>query len=177
MASTLFHMDAANLFVGDDDPRNSQFQVLRNIKIPALTEKTKDHTGGGAMATVELGMAVFEAFTLDFSLEGFNPEVMKYVGIRSRQKFTVRGNIRDIRTHEDKELRAIVEGKMVKYEPSQFERDSGMTSDYQIKEIMFYHLYFAGAEKVYFDYMAGPAGVRIDGIPVFDNMARNLGLA
>ncbi len=177
MASTLYHMDVATLFVGDDDPRNSQFITLRNVKIPALTEKTKDHTGGGAMSSLELGMGVFEAFSLDFSLEGFNPDVMKFVGQRNRLPLTIRGNVRDVRTHENKELRAIVQGKMVKYEPSQFERDSGMNSDYQVKEIVFYHLFFAGQEKVYFDYFTGPAGIRIDGTPVMDDVARNLGMA
>jgi len=177
MAATLFNMDSANLFVGDDDPSNSQFLTLKNIKVPSITEKTKEHTGGGASASIELATGIIEAPTLTFGLEGFNPDVMTRVLQQSRLKYTVRGNIRDVRSHEEIPLRAIVQGKMTKYEPSQFEKDSGMSSDYEIKEIVFYHLFFNNQEKIYFDYFAGPAGLRINGIPVQQARARNLGLA
>lgn len=177
MPATLFNVDSANLFVGDDDPTNSQFLTIKNVKIPGITEKTKEHTGGGAAAAIELSTGIIEALTLSFSLAGFNPDVMTRVLGRERIKYTMRANVRDIRTHAELPLRAIIEGKMTKYESSQFEKDSGMDSDYEVKEIIFYHLYFNNKEKFYFDYFAGPGGVRVDGVPAFAARARNLGLA
>lgn len=177
MAGTIFNMDSANLFVGDDDPTNSQFLTLKNVKIPGIIEKTKEHTGGGASASIELGTGIIQAPVLTFSLEGVNPDVMTKILQPQRLKYTIRGNIRDLRTHDEIPLRAIVQGKMVKYESSQFEKETGMSTDYEIKEIVFYHLYFNNREKIYFDYFSGAAGIRIDGVATQQARARNLGLA
>jgi len=116
---------------------------------------------------------------LSFQLEGFNPRaVSRFMpGAPSRVKYTIRGNVRDIRDHTDLEIRAIVEGRMTKYEPSEFEKDSGMTSDYEIKETVLYQLFFGQQEKFYFDYFRGPAGLRMDGQPMYPAVARNLGMA
>lgn len=179
MPATLFNLDAANLFVGDDDPTNSQFLTLKNVKLPGMEEQTKEHMGGGAVASIRLGMRSFSIAALTFTLEGFNPTVMtRFMPVAAQRiKYTVRGNIRDIRTHEDISMRAIVEGRMTKSELSDFKKDDGVTTDYEINEILFYHLYFGAEEKIYFDYWAGPNGLRIDGVDALPGVARNLGLA
>jgi len=179
MPSTLFNLDAANLFVGDDDPTRSQFLALKSIKIPGLEEQTKEHTGGGAIATLSLGMRVFKVSPLTFTLEGPNPDVLPSFmsPAAARKKYTIRGNVRDVRTHDDIELRAIVEGRMTKIEISEYKKDDGITSDYEINEITFYHLFFKGAEKIYYEFFSGPAGLRIDGAPALQGVARNLGIA
>jgi phage tail tube protein FII len=178
MAATIFNMDSANLFVGDDDPTNSQFLVLRNIKFPSLEEATKDHDGGGAVGTLTMGMRKLEALSLPFQLEGFNPSVMnKFMPITGRTKYTIRGNMRDIRDHTDKEIRAVIEGRMTRAEMSEFSKDDGINTDYEIREIVFYELFADGDEKFYYDYFSGPKGVRVDGQEIFPVVARNLGLA
>lgn len=179
MPATLYNLDAANLFVGDDDPTNSQFLTLKNVKLPGLEEQTKEHLGGGAVFSIRLGMRSFSIAPLAFTLEGFNPTVMtRFMPIGAqRVKYTIRGNIRDVRTHEDIALRAIVEGRMTKSEISDFKRDDGITTDYEINELLFYHLYFGADEKIYADYLAGPNGVRIDGKAALPGVARNLGLS
>ncbi len=175
MTSVLYHMNAANLFVGDDDPNNSLFMVINSVKIPGLTEKTKSHSAAGAMSDLELAMGSYEPIMLGFTCEGVNPDVMARMG--QRIKYTMRGNLVNVRTGIDTEIKAVLEGKMVKYEPSGFEKDKGITSDYEIKEVVSYALWVGGQEKIYLDYFAGPIGVRIDGVQTKLQQARNLGLA
>lgn len=179
MAATLLTMNSAVLFIGDASPDKAEFLTISTVKIPALEETTKEHLGGGAMAGIDLGMRVIKAPMLGFKLHGFNPDVMdKFMpGTPGRIKYTVRGNVRDAREHTDLEIKAIIEGRMSKYEPSDFKRDDGMDSDYEIKEVTFYQLYFDGAEKFYFDYFSGPMGFRVNGVAPHTAMARNLGLA
>ncbi len=179
MPATLFNLDSANLFVGDDDPTNSQFLTLKTVKIPGMEEQTKDHMGGGAVASIKLGMRSFTIAPLSFSLEGFNPDIMpRFMPAGpARIKYTIRGNVRNIRTHEDLPLRAIVEGRMTKAEISEFKKDDGVSTDYEINEVLFYHLYFGNQEKIYFDYWAGPNGLRMDGVSTLQGVSRNLGLS
>lgn len=178
MSANILHMDSANLFAGDDDPNNSQFLVIKDITLPSLEETVKDHTGGGAAMSIEIGMRVIEKLMLRFKLEGFQPEVSnKFMPLTGRTKYTVRGNIRDIRDHTELGVEAIVEGRMTKVEVSEFDREKGVDTDYEIKEILFYQVLLGGQEKFYFDYFSGPAGVRVDGNLVFAAQARNLGLA
>lgn len=176
--STIYNVDTANLFIGDDDPTDSQFLVLKNIKIPSLEEKTKEHAGGGATAAITLGMRSFKLGALTFSLEGFNPNVLpRFMPVGTgRIKYTIRANVRDVRTHEDIPLKAIVEGRMTKVEMSDFKKDEGISNEYEINEMLFYHLFFGPQEKIYFDYWSGPRGLRIDGVSPLDQVARNIGL-
>jgi phage tail tube protein FII len=179
MPATLYNLDAMNLFVGDDDPTDSQFLTMQNVKIPGLEEQTKEHAGGGAISSIDLGMRYFKIAPLTFTLQGFNPTVMpRFMPAGAQRiKYTARGNIRDVRTHDDIALKAIVEGRMTKVEISDFKRDDGVTTEYEIKEILFYQLFIGDAEKIYFDYWAGPSGLRMDGNLILGGMARNLGLA
>jgi len=172
-------MDMANLFVGDDDPSNSLFHVIKNIKFPSLEETTKEHMGGGAVVGLEIGMRSIKPVNLTFQVEGMAPDTSaRFMPANpARIKYTVRGNMRDLKTHEDLEVRAIVEGRMTKVEYSEFDRDKGMTTDYEIKEVFFYSLHIGGIERLYFDYWAGPSGIRIDGATRYQAVARNLGLA
>ncbi|WP_378952052.1 phage major tail tube protein [Mesorhizobium sp. ANAO-SY3R2] len=179
MSSPLYNLDAANMFVGDDDPGESLYTILKSVKFFGLEEATKDHLGGGAVTNIKLGMRAYTLSPIAFTLEGLAPNVQKRimpVGAQ-RIKYTIRGNVRDIRSHDDIPLRCVVEGRMTKAEISEFERDKGVSSSYEINEMLFYHLHLGAEEKFYFDYWAGPNGLRIDGVPVLQGMARNLGLA
>jgi P2 family phage contractile tail tube protein len=179
MAATLYELDMANIFAGDEDPTNSQHLAIEDVKLPQLQEKTKEHAAGGAVFGVKIGLRLFEPLEQTFKLRGFNPEVMNKFGVNSptRRKYTTRGNVRDLRTGATFAAVAVVQGRMVKVEPSSWKRDDGLANDYTIDEIVFYQLMLNGAEKYYFDYFAGPIGWRVDGVAQFADEARNLGLA
>ena len=177
MANTLYILDAAALFLGDEDPTDAETITIKSVKIPALKEKTKSHMGGGATMEVNLGMRALEPLEFTFKLEGFNPKAMgQLMPAAGRLKYTVRGSIRDVKAGTDIGVRAIIDGRMTSYEPSEFSRDQGIESDYMFAEIMGYQLFLNDVEKFYFDYFGGFTGVRIDGDQPFRGVARNLGL-
>lgn len=177
MANTLYIMDAAALFLGDEDPTDAEIITIKSVKIPALKEKTKSHMGGGATMEINLGMRAIEPLEFTFKLEGVNEKAMsQLMPVAGRLKYTVRGNIRDLRSGADIGIRAIIDGRMTSYEPGEFSRDNGMESDYMFAEIMGYRLIVNDVEKFYFDFFAGPLGVRVNGVQIFRGQARNLGL-
>ncbi|KAB0269072.1 phage major tail tube protein [Microvirga brassicacearum] len=177
--ATLYEMDAANLFCDDLDPSNSQFLALEEVRIPALQEKTHEHTGGGAAMTMRMGMAVFEALELTFKLRGINPDVMNKIMTpgRSRKKYTILGNVRDIEAATEFSAKVVIEGRLTKVDMGTFSRDSGISTDYQVDEITHYELWLNNQEKYYINVFRGPPGIRIDGAPVYAGMGRNLGLS
>lgn len=176
--NTIFNLDAANLFIGDEDPNDSQFLTLKDVTLPSLNESTRSHMPAGGAMAIEIGNRQIDAFQMSFNLDGFNPDVItRFMPTApNRIKYTIRGNMRDLRAGTDIECRAVVEGRMTQASMGAFSKDGGVQSEYQISEIVMYELYFDGNEKFYFDVFAGLAGCRRDGAPMFDQAAANIGL-
>lgn len=178
MPATLFTMDAAIIYIGDTGLDGAEYLSINSVKIPALKEVTKDHQGGGASMGISLGMGLIEKLELTFKLQGINPTTMvKFMSpARRRIDYTIRGSYRDLTSQNEYPVKAIVNGRMMSVEAGEFQRDQGIETDYMIGEIFRYQLWLDGIEKFYFDYPAGPAGIRIDGQLPFQGQARNLGL-
>lgn len=174
--STIYNLDSANLFTGDDDPDHSQFLVINSIKFPMLEEETKEFKPGGGVMGIEIGQKSIKALSLGFKLFGFNPRVMNRF-MDGKEHYTIRGNLLDVKKQEDLKVVCVVHGRMVKVDMGDFKKGDGTESDYEIKEITKYKLHIDGDEKYYFDFFAGPGGVRVNGKKVFRRAARNLGLA
>lgn len=174
--STIYNLDTANLFVGDDNPDESQFLVLKSVKVPSLEENTKDFQPGGGVAGISYGMRSIMPLVTTFTLEGINPKVMPYFMRTRRVPYTIRGNLTDVRTQADIPLVAVLHGRMIKVDVGEFAKQNGVESMYEIREVVKYELRIDGTEKVYFDFFAGPGGVRIDGETVFNDVARNIGI-
>ncbi len=176
MSKTIYNLDTANLFVGDDDPENSQFLTLMSVKIPSLEEATRTIEPGGGIVAIDFGLRKINALSISFGLSGINPDVMPKFMPSRRTAYTIRGNISDVRTQEDIPLVATIQGRMTKLDVGEFKKGGEVNSDYEIKEIVHYMLKIGDQEKFYMDAFAGPNGVRIDGVPVFRDVARNIGL-
>jgi len=173
-----YEMEAANLFVGEPDPQLSQGLTLEGLKLPALQEKTRGHTGGGALAEIRLGTRVFEPFEFSFTLRGINPDIMdKIMSATGRLSYFVLGNVRNVITGVEMPGRAVIEGRMTKADMGQLGGDRGFSTDYQIDDVIHYSLLLDNREKYWFQYQDGPLGWRVNGNVVFMNMARNMGLA
>ena len=52
--SSLYILEAANLFCGDHDPTASKHLALQELKLPALEEMTQDHMPGGGRVQIEI---------------------------------------------------------------------------------------------------------------------------
>lgn len=174
--STIYHMDAAALYVGDEE--NGHHLDLVNVKPPALEEMYEDIIGAGAGMQVEIPMAAINKIMVPFQLKGFAPDMQKHFMGLTRKRFTIRGNVFNIRTEENVPCRMIVEGKIKKSEVGQFQKANGVDSDFEIGGIYFYQMFYdGGASPLYeFDYFAGIGGIVVDGERPFAGKARNIGL-
>ena len=175
--STIYNLDSANLFTGDDDPTKSEFLVIESIKFPTLEESTKEFKPGGGVMSIDLAMKSLKSLTLGFKLFGLQPRVMGKFMKETKDHYTIRGNLYDVKTQENLKVVGVVFGKMVKADMGEFKKEDGVSTDYEIKEVTKYKLHVAGDEKYYFDFFAGPGGVRVNGQKIFKQAARNLGLA
>jgi P2 family phage contractile tail tube protein len=174
--STIYNLDSANLFTGDDDPNKSEFLVIETIKWPSLEEATKEVKPGGGAMSIDLGMKSMKQLTLGFKLFGLQPRVMGKFMKADKDHYTIRGNLFDVKAQENLKVVGVVFGRMVKADMGEFKKEDGVSTDYEIKEITKYKLHVDGDEKYYFDFFAGPAGVRVNGNKIFNRAARNLGL-
>lgn len=175
-APGILHVDAATLFVGDDDPTNSLHQVIKGVKLPPITEKTRDHAPGGGPMGVKLGMRKIEALEPTFKAEGINPTVKNKLFPGTRTMYTMRANIRDIGRQVDIPLKAIISARLMEVDMDEFGTDDSLETSYKLAEVMYYQVFIDNTERWYFNFDEGYAGVRIDGQPVFRQVAANLGL-
>lgn len=175
MSNSLLHLTASNLFVGSNVDA-SQALVLKSQSLPKLTEKTKDFSPGGGPMDIELMLMKLEKLTSQFKLEGANPSVMSKFMSGRQELYTARGNLFDVSTQTNVGIMALMRGKMSEVDMGDIGGDDGMETSYQITEIMHYEVAFDGQEKYYFDFLEGYRGIRIDGVPVYADVARNLGL-
>lgn len=151
--STLYVVEAANLFVGDHDPSNSQHLAIRELQLPNLQAMYVDHHAGGARVQIEIEVGI-EKLEPTFKLAGFDPKLLEQFGLSTKLKniFTAYGEVKDRRTGKSYELKAIMEGRLGKIEGDAFQRGEVMTHDYGINEITHYEVWFDNQEKIVWDF-------------------------
>lgn len=160
--ANLFVMEAANLFCGDHDPSASKHLTLSELQLPNLNESFQDHHPGGSMVGIEIAVGV-QKLEPTFKLAGWDPDLITQFGVGSRLKrvFTAYGVIRNKRTGEAIEAKAIMEGRLGKIEGEAFKRGELQSHDYAINEVLHYELWFDKQEKFYWDFFTGE--FRLDG--------------
>lgn len=162
--ANLFIMEAANLFCGDHDPKASKHLTLTELQLPSLQEVFQDHHPGGSPVGIEVAVGV-QKLEPTFKLSGWDPDLLTQFGVGSKNKrtFTAYGVIRNKRTGEAIEAKAILEGRLGKVEGEAFKRGEMQSHDYAINEVTHYELWFDRAEKFYWDFFT--ADYRLDGVP------------
>lgn len=163
MAVNFYMMEAVNLFCGDHDPSSSKHLTLTEFQLPALNEKYQDHHPGGSPVGIEVNVGI-EKLLPTFKLAGFDPDLLDLFGLgrTGNKMFTGYGVIRDKRSGEAIEAKAIIEGRLGKVEPEAFQRGEMHSHDYAINGVMHYELWFAGREKFYWDFFT--ATWRVNGV-------------
>ncbi len=174
--SSLFILESANLFVGNADPTNSKHLAIKELKLPSLEENTVDHMPGGSRVQIEVSVGV-NKLEPTFKLAGIDPALLGEFGLGKRLKniFTAYGQIVDRRTGDSIELKAVMEGRLGKIEQDAFQRGEVQATDYAIKEVTHYELWWAGAEKIYWDFWTNEW--RVDGTDQNSEMNRILRIA
>lgn len=163
MSGNLYVMEAANLFAGDHDPTASKHLTLSELALPALQEIFQDHHPGGSKVQVEIAVGI-QKFTPTFKMTGWDPDLLVQFGLNSRSTnvFTAYGVIRNKRTGDAIEAKAIMEGRLGKVEAEAFKRGELQGHDYAINGLMRYELWFGGREKVFWDFFS--TEWRLDGV-------------
>lgn len=176
MSGNIFIMEAANLFVDNEDPTASQHLTLSELALPTLEETYQDHHAGGSRVAIEVAVGI-QKLTATFKLAGWNPDVMTKFGLgaRARRPFTAYGVIRDKRSGTAIEAKSVMEGRLGKVEAEAFSRGDMQSHDYAINEILHYELWFGETEKFYWDFFTGEW--RVDGVPQNDDERAILGIA
>jgi phage tail tube protein FII len=188
MTATVYTMESANLICGDVTPNEqgaapgiSTHLVLQELKLPGLEENYVDHTPGGAPIAIEIPthMNKLEA---TFNLAGWDPGVMIFVGqnIRTYQRFTAYGLIRDRRSSQALQATAIIEGRMGRVNPTAFRKGDLMAHEYSLRSIVHYELWMqmnadATPSEIYFwDFFTSTR--RIGQVDLNDDMIRVLAI-
>ena len=161
--STMYVMEAVNLFCGDDDPTASKHLTISELKLPDLNEQFADHAPGGGRVGIELPVGI-EKLNAPFKLNGFDPQLMTQFGLgtRAAMNYTAYGSIVDRRTGRAIEAKSLMEGRLGKVNPDAFQRGELQGHEYAIHAITHYELHFDGEEKFYFDFFTN--SWRVDGI-------------
>jgi uncharacterized protein len=141
MASTLYVMEAANIFCGDADPSLSHHLDIRNVKLPELVENFVDHAPGGAPWAIEIDTHI-NRLEATFDLAGWDANVMSILASWSlpNRNFTVWGVIRDRQSGTPLEGQAIIQGRLGRVNPQPWRRGELQHHEYSIRSITGYQL-------------------------------------
>lgn len=171
--STIYMMEAANLFCGDHDPTASKHLTLSELQLPSLSEMFQDHHAGGSKVQIEVAVGI-NKLEPTFKLAGWDPDLLSQFGLggRAPKIFTAYGVIRNKRTGEAIEAKAIMEGRLGKVESEAFARGEMQSHDYAINEVVHYELWFGGREKLFWDFYTSEW--RVDGVSQNDDERRIL---
>lgn len=163
MPANFYVQEAANLFCGDHDPSASKHLTLAEMALPALQEIYQDHHPGGSMVQIEVALGV-EKLLPTFKLAGDDPDMLSLFGLGRKKTnvFTSYGLIRDKRTGNAIESKAIMEGRLGRIEAEAFQRGEFKSHDYAINGVVHYELWWAGKERLYWDFFT--TEFRIDGV-------------
>lgn len=142
-------LEAANLFVGDTG--DSTHLVLAELKLPNVQENYQEHQAGGARFAIEVDMFV-ERLDAGFILLGWQPDILRLMNREQLQTFTVYGLLRNKKTNEAQELKAIMRGRLGKADPISFTRGTLQGLEFAIRAIVYYQLIIARQEIFRFDW-------------------------
>lgn len=139
--STLYIMESANLFAGDNRPDQSNHLALQEIKLPGIEENFVDHVAGGAPVGIRINTHI-NPLEATFNLAGWSPNVKTLIGTweQALQHFTAYGVIRDRLTGRAMRGQAIMWGRLSRANPTAFRKGDLQAHEYAINGLTHYEL-------------------------------------
>jgi phage tail tube protein FII len=151
MSNNLYIMEGVNLFCQDTTvAENSQHLTLSEMKLPGLDTNYADHLAGGAPVAVEVDLYV-QHLEATFTLAGWQPEVMEVFKI-PQNVFTAYGAVRDRRSGQVYQGKAVLQGQLGRVNPTAWTRGAILHHEYSIRSIMHYELYLDQERIYYWDF-------------------------
>lgn len=135
------NMICGNVGGGPSAPGISTHLTLSELKLPGMEEAYVDHMPGGAPVSIEVPMHI-NRLECTFNLAGFNPDVMRLLGSanRSLQIFTANGLVRDRRSGEALKAQAVIQGRLGRVNPTNFQKSNLFQHEFSIRSIVSYKL-------------------------------------
>lgn len=155
MANTLLILEAANLYMGDDDPQNSKHLTLDEISLPDLQAVYAAHHPGGSFVEMEIEVGVSK-LVASFKLKGWDPQALGQFGLGSKKNnvYTVYGMLRDKIDGSAKQVKAIMRARLGGARPDGWSRGQLQGFQYQLSELTHYQLHVDNSEVFYWDWAA-----------------------
>ena len=152
--ANIYMLEAASLFLGDDDPSAGKHLQLDSLGLPKLEYQTVDHNGAGAAGEIALSMDTISKLEPSFKLAGFDEDSYRLFGIGTRdpQTFTARGVVRSKIDGNKVPAKAIIRGIIGSVDPGTFEMGNKFGHDHTITEVSRYSLTLGDKELFYWDY-------------------------
>jgi P2 family phage contractile tail tube protein len=153
MSQNIFILEAANLYCGDFDTSLSQHLTISELKLPNVEENYVDHQAGGSPFTIEVD-TILQRLEATFVLVGWSPEVATMIGSWevAQNVFTAYGVVRDRRSGDAIEAKAIMGGRLGRANPANWTRGGLQHWEYSIRAITHYELYLEGNEMYFYDF-------------------------
>lgn len=164
MSGTFYVMEAVNLFCGEHDPSKSKHLTLAELKLPDLAAIYADHHPGGGLVGIEVEVGVSK-LEPTFKLNGIDPDLLSEFGLgsaRHRNIFTAYGGVRDQRTGQAIECKAIIQARLGRIAPDAFQRGELQGHEYAMNSVVHYELWFGGKPKIEWDFFTSLW--RVDGV-------------
>lgn len=154
MANDIFVWEAANIFLGDDDPGATNHLTLLSVQLPVFAQTMISYSPGGAVVAMQFPTTMLMEQNISFKLAGSDPDRLTKIGLgtSARQNFTVYGSVRAKRDNKLIQFRAVAHGVITSIGRSEFSRGSGTDLDFQISSIDRYKEYHDNREIYVLDF-------------------------
>ena len=156
-----------NLYVGDEPVSEaSKHLELEELKLPDLEENLQTFEPGGSVGAVQVAMGLKE-MEASFKLKAWDPYTMAHFGLGAaeRRRFTGYGALIDEVSGVEKDIVAVMEGRLSKVEGEAMKKGDLAGHDYTISGIWFYRLSVGGTEL--YQISINPPRRRIAGVDKF----------
>ena len=132
-----FIWEAANIYLGDEDPGASNHLTILDLQLPGMAQTMIDYTPGGAVVAIDFATTMLMKQSITFKLAGMDPDRMTKIGMGSNalQNYTIYGSVRSKRNNKIHQAVAVAHGIIVSITPSGFSRGSGVDLDFAIGSI------------------------------------------
>lgn len=121
---------------------------LEEAKVPEITDQGEAFRGGGMLAELDVPLGL-EKFAASIMMASIDPPLMKQAGLKAGKfnRITLRGNLADQFSDDEKEVIAIVEGRL-SAAPKAWKAGAKSGVEYPISTIKYYKL-IIGDELIY----------------------------
>ena len=145
-----------------DQAQSSRALTISKMAIPAIKRVKAEHKPGGGVGNVQFTFPMIEAVEPKFELKGFDPDIIGNFGFAAgtADKWTFAGAVRDKRSGRAIPARAVIQGIISEWEPTEFSPGEVAGVNHVINEVTHYEFWLDSTELWYWDFWerAGRSG-------------------